>query len=130
MSKILVVDDEISVLSAFQDLLGDGHEVVTARRAEKALEILQNSQCDLVVMDICLLGMDGLEALRQINQQQPMLPVIVMTGHGTMQTAIEATKTGAFDYLVKPFEPAEMLSAIEKALESTRLTQSRVVPRY
>ena len=128
MSKILVVDDEISVLNAFQDLLGSGgHEVSTARKAEKALEILQADRYDLVVMDICLLGMDGLEALHRIKQQQPMLPVIVMTGHGTMRTAIEATKLGAFDYHLKPFEPAEMLTAIDKALESTRLSRSPIV---
>ena len=85
--------------SAFQDLLGrGGHEVTTARKAEAALEVLAASQFDLVVMDICLAGIDGLEALRRIKQQQPTLPVIVMTGHGTMQTAIEATKLGAFDY--------------------------------
>ena len=127
MSKILVVDDESSVLGAFQDLLGGSHEVATTRKAEDALKILEGGPYDLVVMDICLVGMDGLEALRQIKRQQPMLPVIVMTGHGTMQTAIEATKLGAFDYHLKPFEPAEMLTAIDKALESTRLSRGRVV---
>ena len=128
MSNILVVDDESSVLSAFQDLLGSGgHAVATARRAEAALELLKADPFDLVVMDICLLGMDGLEALRRIKEQQPTLPVIVMTGHGTMQTAIEATKLGAFDYHLKPFDPAEMLAAIDKALESTRLSRSQVV---
>ena len=128
MSKILVVDDESSVLSAFEDLLGSGgHEVAAARTAEAALKLLTADPFDLVVMDICLLEMDGLEALRRIKHQQPALPVIVMTGHGTMRTAIEATKLGAFDYHLKPFEPAEMLAAIEKALESTRLTRSRVV---
>jgi nitrogen regulation protein NR(I) len=128
MSKILVVDDESSVLAAFQDLLGTGgHEVATAQKAEKALERVEVDRFDLVVMDICLSGMDGLEALRRIKQKQPTLPVIVMTGHGTMQTAIEATKLGAFDYHLKPFDPAEMLAAIEKALESTRLTRTQVV---
>jgi len=128
MSKILVVDDEPSVLSAFQDLLcSGGHEVATARTAEKALELFGAGPFDLVVMDVCLVGMDGLEALRRIKAEQPALPVIVMTGHGTMQTAIEATKLGAFDYHLKPFDPAEMLATIEKALESTRLTRSQVV---
>src|SRR3972149_304136 len=128
MSNILVVDDESSVLSAFQDLLGSGgHTVATARRAEAALELLKADPFARVWMDICLLGMDGLEALRRIKEQQPTLPVIVMTGHGTMQTAIEATKLGAFDYHLKPFDPAEMLAAIDKALESTRLSRSQVV---
>ena len=92
--------------------------MTTARKAEAALELLSKVPFDLVVMDICLLGMDGLEALRQIKQQASAMPVIVMTGHGTMQTAIEATKLGAFDYHLKPFDPAEMLAAIDKALES------------
>jgi len=128
MSKILVVDDEPSVLSAFQDLLGSGgHQVATARTAETALDLLGSDPFDLVLMDVCLVGMDGLEALRRIKARQPALPVIVMTGHGTMQTAIEATKLGAFDYHLKPFDPAEMLATIEKALESTRLTRSQVV---
>ena len=128
MSKILVVDDELNVLSAFQDLLGSGgHDVATAREAEAALDLVRAEPLDLVVMDVCLSGINGLEALRQIKQQQPALPVIVMTGHGTMQTAIEATKSGAFDYHLKPFDPAEMLATIEKALESTRLTRSQVV---
>ncbi len=128
MSKILVVDDEPSVLSAFQDLLcSGGHEVATARTAEAALERLKDGSFEVVVMDVCLVGMDGLEALHRIKQQQPTLPVIVMTGHGTMQTAIEATKRGAFDYHLKPFDPVEMLAAIEKALESARLTRTQVV---
>ncbi len=128
MSKILVVDDEPGVLAAFRDLLGSGgHQVATARKAEAALELLATDSFDLVVMDVCLVGIDGLEALRRIKAEQPALPVIVMTGHGTMQTAIEATKLGAFDYHLKPFDPAEMLAAIEKALESSRLTRSQVV---
>jgi len=128
MSKILVVDDESSVLSAFQDLLvSGGHQVATARKAEAALDLLSSDPFDLVVMDICLLGMDGLEALRRIKQLDSAMPVIVMTGHGTMETAIAATKLGAFDYHLKPFDTAEMLAAIEKALESSRLTRSQVV---
>lgn len=127
MSRILVVDDEPNVLAAFEDLLGSGgHAVTTVRTAEAALRQLQAGAFALVVMDVCLVGMDGLEALRCIRQHQPTLPVIVMTGQGTMRTAIEATKLGAFDYHVKPFEPAEMLAAIDKALESTRLTRNPV----
>ena len=128
MSRIVVVDDEPSVLAAFQELLGSGgYEVATAQSAETAVAMLKADPCDLVVMDICLSGMDGLEALQQIKRQFPTMPVIVMTGHGTMQTAIEATKLGAFDYHVKPFEPAEMLAAVEKALESARLSRNAVI---
>jgi DNA-binding NtrC family response regulator len=71
-------------------------------------------------------GMDGLHALQQIKQREPHLPVIVMTGQGTMETAIEATKRGAYDYQLKPFEPTEMLRVIDQALESARITKGRV----
>ena len=127
MSRILVVDDEANVLAAFEEILGGlGHEVLTARHAEAALERLQAEPLDLIILDICLPGMNGLDALAQIKRLQPRLPVIVMTGQGTMETAVEATKRGAFDYHLKPFEPSEMLRTIDKALEGLRLMNNAV----
>jgi len=127
MSKILVVDDERNVLSAFEKLLGtQGHEVATERRAAAGLERLQREPFDLVILDIRMPGMDGLEALRQIKQQQPQLPVIIVTGQGTMETAIEATQCGAFDYQLKPFEPEEVLAVVERALEGARMMKGHV----
>ena len=111
MGKILVIDDERKVLSAFEETLrGLGHEVSTACQAETGLEQLRASEFDVVILDIRMPGMDGLQALEQIKSSWPRLPVIVMTGHGTMETAIEATKRGAFDYQLKPFQPAEMVA--------------------
>lgn len=128
MHRILVVDDEPNVRQAFRELLGScGHEVLTAERAEQALAMIGDESFDLVIMDVCLEEMDGLEALQRIQQRQTKLPVIVMTGHGTMRTAIEATKLGAFDYHLKPFDPAEMLATVERALESVRLSRYHVV---
>lgn len=127
MSRILVVDDEPTMLAAFQEILGGlEHEVMTARRAETAIEQLQGEPVDLVILDIQLPGMSGLEALRRIKQEQPKLPVVVITGHGTMNTAVEATKLGAFDYQLKPIEPDQMLATIEKALEGVRLMRGQV----
>ncbi len=127
MSKILVVDDEPNMLAAFEEILGGlEHEVVTMRRADTAIEQLQGIPFDLVILDICLPGMSGLEALRHIKQRHPKLPVIVITGHGTMTTAIEATRLGAFDYQLKPIEPDEMLATIKKALEGVRLMRCQV----
>jgi len=127
MSRILVVDDERNVLSAFREILRpEGHEVVTAPRAQEALDRLEAEQFELVILDIHMPGMNGLDALERIKQGQPRLPVIVMTGQGTMETAIEATKRGAFDYQLKPVEPAEMLETIEKALEGARLMKAHV----
>jgi DNA-binding NtrC family response regulator len=127
MAKILVVDDEPSVRQAFEEILSSkGHAVVSVRGAEDAIGSLQNDDCDLVILDICLPGMNGLDALGRIKQRRPKLPVIVMTGRGTTGTAIEATKRGAFDYQLKPFEPAEKLRAIAKALEGARLMKGDV----
>ncbi len=127
MSKILVVDDDPIVLAAFAEILGGlEHAVVTARRAETAIEHLQVEPFDLVLLDVRLPGMSGLEALQRIKQEHPKIPVIVMTGHGTMSTAVEATKLGAFDYQLKPIEPEPMLATIDKALEGVKLMRGQV----
>jgi nitrogen regulation protein NR(I) len=127
MSKILVVDDETGVRNAFQDMLVDlGHEVLTASTGEAGLDLVRRDPPQVVVTDLSMPGMGGLEAFRQIRAIDPKLPVIIMTGRGTMDTAIEATKLGAFDYQLKPFEPEAMLAAIARALESVRLMQRGV----
>jgi DNA-binding NtrC family response regulator len=127
MPKILVVDDELGVQRAFDDVLSArGHEVACVRGAEDAMRRVKDGDFDLVLLDICLPGMNGLDALDRIKQVRPVLPVIVMTGHSTTDTAIEATKRGAFDYLLKPFEPVEMLQSVGKALEASRLMKGRL----
>lgn len=127
MGRILVIDDERSVLAAFAETLGGlGHTVSTASQAEAGLEQLRAAEFDVVVLDIRMPGMDGLQALEQVKASWPRLPVIVMTGYGTMETAIEATKRGAFEYQLKPFEPAEIVRLIERAMETSRLMRDRV----
>jgi nitrogen regulation protein NR(I) len=127
MAKILVVDDERGVRSAFEDLLSiKGHEVLAVAGAEEALACLEVEESDLVILDIRLPGMSGLDALGQLKKLHPRLPVIVMTGEGTTGTAIEATKRGAFEYQLKPFDPAEMLATIDKALEGARLMKGHL----
>lgn len=128
MNKILVVDDESNVLASFENMLvGQGHKVITARRAKAALNLLETEKPELLIMDIRMPEMNGLEAFRYIKERYPKLPVIIMTGYGTTESAIEATKLGAFDYQVKPFEPEEMLRIIERALDCVRLMQRQVV---
>ena len=127
MARILVVDDERNVPGAFADILAtQGHEVVAVAEAEAALRQLEAEDCDLAILDICLPGMNGLDALARIKQLRAHLPVIVMTGQGTTGTAIEATKRGAFEYLLKPFEPAEMLQVSAKALEGARVMKGHL----
>ena len=116
MAKILVVDDERNVRRAFEEILaGKGHVVAAVRGGEEALAVVDREEFDLVVLDICLPGMNGLDALARIKERRPKLPVVVMTGQGTTTTAIEATKRGAFDYQLKPFPPADMLQTIAGA---------------
>ncbi len=127
MAKILVADDEPAVLAAFAAILSTrGHEVLTTGDAEEAIHRVEKEDCDLVILDICLPRMSGLDALGRIKSLRPVLPVIVMTGRGTTDTAIEATKRGAFDYQLKPFEPQEMLETIARALEAARLMKGQV----
>ncbi|HJT35411.1 MAG TPA: sigma-54 dependent transcriptional regulator [Pirellulales bacterium] len=127
MSRILVVDDEANVLAGFQKLLATrGHEMVSAGSADAAFALLEDKQPQAVVLDICMPGMNGLDALERIKQGRARLPVIIMTGQGTMETAIEATKRGAFDYQLKPFKPPEMLAAIERALQAARAMEREV----
>ena len=127
MGNILVVDDEGSVLDSFRRMLvRAGHEVATERRAEEALRRLDDERPDLLILDINLPGIDGIEALRQVRESAPKLPVIMMTAFGTTQTAIEATKHGAFDYQLKPFMPRDMLRMVDRALESVRLMKGNV----
>ena len=128
MAKILVVDDERNVRQAFETILASkGHLVVAVRGAEEALAAVDREDCDLAILDICLPGMSGLDALQRIKERRPKMPVIVMTGQGTTSTAIEATKRGAFDYQLKPFSTPEMLQTIARALESARLMKGQLV---
>ena len=127
MNTILVVDDDASVLAAFERFLGDqGYRTVLASRGEEALARLPSEAPDVVVMDIRMPGLSGLETARRIREIAPRLPVIIMTGHATTDTAIEATKLGAFDYQLKPLDPEDMLRCIEAALERRRLMTCRV----
>ncbi len=122
MSRILIVDDDQSVLDAFTQLLADsGHAVATAANVEAALRDCESRLPDLIITDLCMPGLSGLDLVRAVRERWPRLPVILMTGHGTMDTAIEATKLGAFDYYLKPFDPQSMLDAIDRSLESGRL---------
>jgi nitrogen regulation protein NR(I) len=127
LGTILIVDDDAQLRHSFEKLLtGEGHVVRTAPSGEIGLEVVRQSVPDLVIMDVRLPGMDGLGTFQAMHQIEPKLPVIIMTAYGTTDTAIEATKLGAYDYVLKPFEIPEMLVNIEKALEAGRFMRSRV----
>ena len=127
MGHILIVDDEPQIRQSFEKILtAEGHTVKTASSGEAAIALVQAAVPDLVIMDVSLPGMSGLEAFRAIHEIEPKLPVIVMTGKGTTETAIEATKLGAFEYVLKPLEFPDSLALIGEALEAGRFMRSRV----
>ena len=127
MNTILVVDDDPQLRQSFKKILTkEGYTVKTASTGELGLEIVRENVPDLVIMDVRLPGMNGLEALQAIHETESKLPVIVMTAFGTTETAIEATKLGAFDYVLKPFEIPDILALIKQAFEAGRFMRSRV----
>jgi nitrogen regulation protein NR(I) len=127
MSEILVVDDDRNILSAFEQLLTEqGYAVRKALHGQEALSLLSDHRPDLIIMDVRMPGLSGLETLRRIKETDRRLPVIVITGYGTMETAVQATKLGAVDYHLKPLNPEEVLDSIAHALESVRLMERPV----
>jgi len=127
MGHILIVDDDAQLRQSFEKLLhAEGHTVKTASSGEAAISLVQAAVPDLVIMDVRMPGMSGLEAFRAIHEIEPKLPVIIMTAFGTTDTAIEATKLGAFEYVLKPPEIPDILALISQALEAGRFMRSRV----
>src|SRR5579864_6456887 len=121
MSKLLLIDDETDVQYSFQRIFDSPEiELTTASSGEEGLKLIPKVKPDLVLMDIRMGGINGLETLRRIRQMDSRLLVILMTAYGTTQTAIEAMKFGAYDYLLKPFEPDRLKALIEKALKEGR----------
>jgi len=122
--KILIVDDEAAICWAFSQLLqGEGYTPLTAASAEEGLEVAARERPDLILLDIRLPGITGIEALPKFREQNPDAPVIVMTAHGTMDTAIEATRRGAYNYLTKPLHNDDALHNIRNALERRSLSR-------
>jgi nitrogen regulation protein NR(I) len=127
LDTILVVDDDSQLRESFDKLLTEeGYSVHTAASGEAGIDMVRESAPDLVVMDVRLPGMNGLETLRAMRDVDPKLPVIVMTAFGTTDVAIEATKLGAFEYVLKPFEIPDVLTLIDQAIEAGRFMRSRV----
>jgi two-component system nitrogen regulation response regulator GlnG len=122
VSILLVIDDEESVRYSFRRIFeGEGVEVVTAASAAEGLQRLAESGADVVVLDLQLPDRSGLDVFREIHAREPRRPVLFITAHGTTETAIEAMKGGAFDYLVKPVDLERMSQVLERAFEAARL---------
>ena len=116
-AKILVADDEKSIrLTVSQALSSQGYEVTTAVDGNTALEQLQSSSPDLLLLDIQMPGMDGIEVLQKAMTQQPSLKVVMVSAHGSVDNAVDAMKLGAVDYLQKPFTPTELRELVSRVL--------------
>ena len=124
MNTILVVDDEVNYLTVMEALLGgEGYEVLTVPGGQEALKIAGSADVDLVLTDMKMPKLSGIELLGELKRLYPDLPVIMMTAYGTVEKAVAAMKTGAFDYILKPFKNEELLVTITRALEHHRLIQ-------
>ena len=124
METILIVDDEKNYLVVLEALLSaEGYEIVTARDAKMAVSILREADLDLVITDMKMPGMSGMELLEKCKKINPEIPIIMMTAFGTIEMAVEAMKKRAYDYIQKPFENEQLKLTVKKALENHRLVK-------
>jgi DNA-binding NtrC family response regulator len=119
--QILVIDDEIGPRESLRMLLKPNYQVHTADCVEAGLKLLKEKQPDTIVMDIRMPGITGIEGLRKIREIDPHLSVIMLTGFGALETAQEALRLGANDYISKPFDAGEMRDVIGRNVERTRV---------
>lgn len=118
MARILLVDDEPSILSVLTTLLkAEGHQVISALGGAKAQEYLTSEEFDLMLSDIRMSPVSGMDVLKTAHTERPSMSVIMLTAYGSVETAIEALKLGAFDYVTKPFKVDELLITVQRALE-------------
>jgi two-component system, NtrC family, nitrogen regulation response regulator GlnG len=122
--RILIADDEDGIRWVLEKgFRGGGHQVTSVKDGTAALREAEAEPFDLILLDVRMPGIDGLSLLSLLKERRPETPVVIMTAHGSMQTAIEAMQKGAYDYLAKPFDLDEALLLIERALTARRLTQ-------
>ena len=130
MERILIVDDEKNYLVVLQALLADnGYEMLTAQNGSQALALAAEEEPDLVITDMRMPQMSGLDLIQRLKARFNEMPIIVMTAYGTVENAVEAMKSGATDYITKPFENTELLLTVQKALKMRRLLFQTVCSR-
>ena len=122
--RILIVDDEKNIVSSLKNILNDeGYEVHVAEDGVGALKMIQSDPPDLVLLDIWLPGMDGIEVLKTVKTYHPEIEVLIMSGHGTIDTAVQATKLGAFDFIEKPFSLDQLTESVESVFKEKKKKQ-------
>ncbi|MBW2030710.1 MAG: response regulator [Deltaproteobacteria bacterium] len=125
--KIMLVDDEERFLLTVEKLLSKrGYDVVTATSGEEALEKLNSHNIHVVILDVKMPGMDGISTLREIKRKFPLVEVIMLTGHATVETAIDGLKSGAADYLMKPADIVVLMEKAQEAFEKRRRMEEKI----
>lgn len=124
-AKVLVVDDEENIRDALEGILCDeGYEVIAVGEGETALRTIGSNDIDLILLDIWMPGIDGIQTLKILKNLEPDIEVVMMSGHGTIETAVKATKIGAFDFIEKPFSMDKLLSVVSKGIRRGRERKS------
>ncbi|MEN6360260.1 MAG: sigma-54 dependent transcriptional regulator [Smithella sp.] len=127
MNKILIVDDEFNIRLVLSAMLKkEGYSIASATDGLEALQILKAGKIDVVVTDLKMPNLDGMGLLNRITEQYPAVPVIIITAHGTVATAVEALKKGALDYITKPFELDDLKNVISKAIKTRALNENEL----
>lgn len=128
--KILIVDDEISIIESLQGIIQDeGYQALCASSGEEALQVIEQEQVDLVLMDVWMPGIDGIETMRRLKEINPHLPVIMISGHANIDTAVQATKMGAYDFIEKPPGYDKIVLSIKNALHLSQLEKENSILR-
>ncbi len=126
--KILLIDDEKSIRDSLRGILEDeGFEVKEAESGESAIEIMRKERFDAILLDVWLPGMDGIEVLKNIREREDNCPVIMISGHANIETAVKATKIGAYDFLEKPLSSERVLLTIKNALKQRKLEEENIL---
>ena len=125
--KMMLVDDEERFLSTTKKLLSrKGYDVLTATSGTEALEELRAHNIHVVILDVKMPGMDGIETLKAIKRTYPLVEVIMLTGHGTVDSAVEGLKSGATDYLTKPTDVQDLIEKAEEAFEKRQVLEDKI----
>jgi DNA-binding NtrC family response regulator len=125
--KMMLVDDEERFLSTtVKVLLRKGYDVVTATSGMEALTKLKSQNIHVVILDVKMPGMDGMETLKTIKKEYPLVEVIMLTGHGTVESAVEGLKSGATDYLMKPTDVSDLIQKAEEAFEKRLRLEEKI----
>ncbi len=125
--RMMLVDDEERFLSTTEKLLKKkGYDVIIAASGQQALDILNRKSIHVVILDVKMPGMDGIETLREIKTRFPLVEVIMLTGHATVESAVDGLKSGATDYLMKPTGLDELIEKAEEAFEKRRRLEEKI----